>query len=179
MEIQKEKLQELMNTSTKYQKTLLFQVIQLKDSTFEKAKLTQDANVHEGTQILPAKKGESVWILNKEVKDDLVRVQSVDSFQHGLLPLTILQNIPKDATPRSKKMSANTSVVEEARNALGEVTRQEKIDRLAKFFGTSTNQLSEAVQKPEEDEKTSKASKKDKKSPEKVKKLKLVLSERS
>jgi hypothetical protein len=184
---EKKKHQESLETFQQYRRTLMHQVIKLKEAIYPKAKAIADFIPSEDTTAPPAtslqqgntmtvdnpqaglltfKKGDIFYIMTQG-DNGIWRGEHTETGIIGFFPASHVQllSVGRVEKRASLQLHSNYSPVEDAREALGEVNRLEKLTKLSKFFGTSTNHLekSSEEEKHEREKREKREKKKNKK----------------
>jgi hypothetical protein len=139
--IEKQKAFQAISTFEKYEKTLIEQLLRLKNNIFPIAKAIQDYNENINVDMISFKKGDKIYVLNQE-KNGLWRGEHIKTGKIGLFLSSYVQLLEKnDLTRNPTNQIHSSSPVDDAREALGEVNRLEKLNKLSKFFGENTDEI--------------------------------------
>jgi hypothetical protein len=161
VKLEKIEVQQSLNSLHRYEETLLSQISNLKDSLFQKGKALKD-HVSDAPDALKFQAGDVLWIYPQgpDSKGEVWRGENTSTRQVGSFPRDLVVLLKEEDLPgptgrkRSKSFMfpksapsqrSSPDVFKNAREALEGVNRSEKLTRLSKFFGTTTDDLEQQV----------------------------------
>jgi len=126
-------------TLSKFQKTLTLQLVNLKDSVYQKGTTTCDNPVPKDG-MLTFKKNQLLYIVERH-KSNLYVAETFDG-QRGFITIAQFVINPVEAFESKRQSVMNSDyAMRDATEALDEVYQQERLDKLSKFFGASVDEV--------------------------------------